>query len=87
MKMIINNNDLDKYINLSIENWANAKKANIDDTVNNFAYWYEGGETPEYTEVDYLNEEFQKNISQLKHYKSEIEFALDRINHALDSLK
>jgi len=87
MKNAVDTKTVDNHINETIKQWAKANKARIDDVADNYGYYYEGGPTPEYTNIDYEFDALDNSRAQLNHFVSELEYTIDRINHILEIIK
>lgn len=87
MKNAVDTKTVDEQIDKTIKQWAKSHKARLDDTVNNYGYYYEGGPTPEYDEVDHEFELLDMNRAQLNHFVSELQYTIDRVNNALSIIK
>ena len=78
---------IDRYIDKTIKAWATSKKANIDNLVDNYGYYYEGGEDAEYTSLDHLYEIVGDRAEVLRLFMKELNGVQDRIHHALEMMK
>ena len=87
MKNAVNEKTVNDQIDKTIKQWAKSHKARLDDTVANYGYYYEGGPTPEYDEIDYEFEQLDKGRAQLNHFISELQYTIDRVNNALSIIK
>jgi hypothetical protein len=87
MDSCINNKKIDKKINSTIKQWVKSNKARLDDIEQNHSYYYQGGPTAEYTSVDFDFEMLETDKAQLEHFVSEMEYAVDRLKHALETIQ
>ncbi len=78
---------LEAFIDETIKAWGTAAKASVDNLVVNHGYYYEGGEDPEYTEVDHFyeilsdkKEILDDTIKQFQGFKDKLEYLTDIIN-------
>jgi hypothetical protein len=83
----INEIVINKYIDKTIKAWSTSKKANIDNLVDNYGYYYEGGEDEEYTSLDYLHETFANRVEVLSLFMKELNGVQDRIHHFLEMMQ
>jgi hypothetical protein len=83
----INEIVINKYIDETIKAWSTSKKANIDNLVDNYGYYYEGGEDEEYTSLDYLHETFTNRVEVLSLFMKELNGVQDRIHHFLEMMQ
>jgi len=83
----INALTIDKYIDETIKAWGTARKASINNLVDNYGYYYEGGEDAEYTSLDHLYEIVGDREEVLKLFMKELNGVQDRIHHALEMMK
>jgi len=87
MESCIDNKKINKKIKSTIAQWSKAHKARLDDIENNFAYYYEGGVTEDYTSVDFDFEMLDNDKAQLQKFLDEMKYAIDRLEHTLDTVK
>jgi len=83
----INERLINKYIDETIKAWATSKKANIDNLVDNYGYYYEGGEDDDYTSLDHLHETFANRTEVLRLFMKELNGVQDRIHHFLEMMQ
>ncbi len=83
----INTRTIDKYIDETIQAWGTARKASINNLVDNYGYYYEGGEDAEYTSLDHLYEIVGDRAEVLRLFMKELNGVQDRIHHALEMMK
>jgi hypothetical protein len=86
-KTFINEIVINKYIDETIKAWATAKKAYIDNLVDNYGYYYEGGEDEEYTSLDLLHDTFANRVEVLRLFMKELNGVQDRIHHFLEMVE
>lgn len=78
---------INKYIDGTIKARATSKKANIDNLVDNYGYYYEGGEDNEYTSLDHLHDAFANKAEVLRLFMKELNGVQDRIHHFLEMMQ
>ena len=83
----INEIVIDKYIDETIKAWSTSKKANIDNLVDNYGYYYEGREDDEYTSLDHLHDAFANKAEVLRLFMKELNGVQDRIHHFLEMMQ
>lgn len=75
---------LEAFIDETIKAWGTASKASVDNLVANHGYYYEGGEDPEYTEVDHFFEILADKKQILKDTITELQGLKDKLEYSLE---
>lgn len=75
---------LEAFIDETIKAWGTASKASVDNLVVNHGYYYEGGEDPEYTEVDHFFEILADKKQILKDTITELQGLKDKLEYSLE---
>jgi hypothetical protein len=86
-KTFINTKTIDKYIDETIQAWGTARKASINNLVDNYGYYYEGGEDGEYSALDHLYEIVADREAVLKLFAEELSGIQDRILYSIETMK
>ena len=86
-KTFINTKTIDKYIDETIQAWGTARKASINNLVDNYGYYYEGGEDAEYSALDHLYEIVADRETVLKLFAEELSGVQDRILYSIETMK
>ena len=87
MKDIMSEEQLDKLIQEFLQKWEKCEIASTKDAVENFEYYFQGGEAPDFNELDYSIEDFHNTKSLLEGYRKHLENKLEKINYTLSYVK
>lgn len=87
MKDIMSEEQLDKLIQDFLQKWEKYEILSTKDAVENFEHYFQGGEAPDFSELDYSIEDFHRVKDELEGYRKHLENKIEKINYTLSYVK